>query len=90
MMTLLNLLEGFKDGQDILVRLKNGDEFNLYDFEIVDESIYDRNDLVMATIRHVVFSKFHYRNGTKLEFVLSDVLALTDPVTGVNYFETKK
>lgn len=86
-MALSDLLEGFQDGQDILVRLKNGDEFRLYDFEMVDESIYDRNDLVIATIRDVLASKFRYRNGTKLEFSLGDVLSLTDPVTGCRYFE---
>jgi hypothetical protein len=87
MMALLDLLEGFKDGQEIIVRLKNGDEFRLYDFEMVDESIYNRKDLVVATIREVVTSRFSYRNGTKLEFALGDVLALTDPVTGYRYFE---
>lgn len=86
-MALSDLLEGFKDGQDVLVRLKSGDEFRLYDFEMVDESIYGRNDLAIATIREVVASGFRYRNGTKLEFALGDVLTLTDPATGFCHFQ---
>jgi hypothetical protein len=87
MMALSELLEGFDDGQKVLVSLKNGDEFVLYDFEMVDESIYDRNDLVVASISDVTSSKCRYRNGTKLEFALGDIATLKDPITGNCYFK---
>jgi hypothetical protein len=86
MKALTVLLEGFEDGQRVLVRLNNGDEFVLYDFEMVDESIYDRDDLVVATISNVISSRFRYRNGTKLEFALGDITSLSDPNTGAYYF----
>lgn len=87
MMTISDLLEGFEDGQKVLVSLKNGDKLMLYDFEMVDESIYNRSDLVVATISDVISSKFRYRNGTKLEFAVGDIEELSDPVTGDCYFK---
>ncbi|HYQ70565.1 MAG TPA: hypothetical protein VET88_01410 [Gammaproteobacteria bacterium] len=86
MTDLPSLLEDFEDGQDILVNLKNGDEFLLYDFEMVDESIYGRKDLVMATIRRVIESKFRYRHGTKIELSIHDIVSLKDPVSEISYY----
>lgn len=86
MMALSDVLEGFKDGQNVLVRLKNGDEFILYDFEMVDESIYGRTDLVVANIREVLNSRFRYRKGTLLELAIGDIASLKDPTTGFSYF----
>ncbi len=87
MMKLSNLLENFKDGKDVLVRLESGDVFVLYDFEIVDESIYDRDDYVLSTMREVIRSEFNYRDGTKLEFTLGDIADLIDPITRVSYLK---
>jgi len=85
-MTLSDLLEKFEDGQNVLVSFENGDEFVLFDFEIVDESIYDRSDLALATISDVNCSKSRYTKGTKLEFALGDICELNDPVKRTCYF----
>ena len=81
MIDLTKLLENFEDGRDVLVCLSFGDEFILYDFEMVDESIYDRNDIVLATIRKVLMSKFKYRCETMIELDLTDIVSLSDPNT---------
>jgi len=86
MIDLPFVLESFKDGQGVLVSLIDGEEFTLYDFEMVDESIYDRTDLVMATIRRVVKSKFRYRNETKIELSIHDIKSLKDPDSGFFYY----
>ncbi len=90
MKSLAILLEDFEDGQKVKVRLVNGDEFILYDFEMVDETIYDRNDLVVATIGDVISSNFRYRRGTKLEFSLEQIACLSNPTTGSDYYEMEK
>lgn len=87
MMNLSAVLEGFNDGRDVLVGLKNGDSYILYDFEMVDESIYSRNDLVMASIRAVLHSDFRYRKETKIELLITDIVSLRHPVTGFSYFQ---
>ena len=86
MIALSALLESFQDGQDVLVQLKNGNVYLLHDFEMVDESIYDRNDVVMATIGEVISSSFPYRKGTLLELELDDIANVLDPITGTSHF----
>jgi hypothetical protein len=83
---LIEMLEGFADGQKVLVRLKGNEEFILYDFELVDESIYERSDLVMASISDVLNSQFKYKVGTKIEISVLDVISLNDPVTEDCFF----
>ncbi len=86
MITLANILENFEDGQDVRVHLSNGDEFILYDFEMVDESIYDREGIALANIRSVLKSKFKYRCETKIELSLKDIVNLSDPDTGYSFY----
>jgi len=83
---LSTILEDFKDGQEVLVSLKNNDEFILYDFEMIDESIYDRSDLVMASVKNVVKSKFIYREETKIEISIDDIVKLRDPDSGLSFY----
>ncbi|WP_221897512.1 hypothetical protein [Bathymodiolus japonicus methanotrophic gill symbiont] len=80
------MLEDFEDGQDVLVKLRNNDEYLLYDFEMVDESIYDCDDVVMATISSVIKSDFCYKNGTKIELSINDIVELKDPCNEFQYF----
>ena len=83
---LSTILEDFKDGQEVLVSLKNNDEFILYDFEMIDESIYDRSDLVMASVKNVVKSKFIYREETKIEISIDDIVKLRDQDSGLSFY----
>lgn len=82
-MTRVNaLLESIADGKNIRVQLSDGDVFILYDFEMVDESIYHRTDVVIATIRNVLASKYRFQEGTKLEIFINDIIRLDDPLSG--------
>jgi hypothetical protein len=87
MTMLIDLLEGFEDGQKVLISLKDNEKFVLYDFEMVDETIYNRSDLVIATISEVINSRFRYRNETILEFEIGDITELKDPISGDCYFK---
>ncbi len=85
---LIEMLEGYALGRKILVRLKGNEEFILYDFEWVDESIYDRSDLVTASISEVLKSKFKYKIDTMIEISVLDILSLSDPLTESFFYKT--
>jgi|GEM_PF-3907100 len=86
MKELISMLENLPLGERVLVRLKGNEEFILYDFEWVDESIYGRSDLVTASISKVLNSKHAYKIDTMIEISMSDVISLGDPVTGSLFY----
>ena len=89
MNVLMDVFKGFSDGERVLVKLESGDSFLLYDFEEVDGSVYDRDDVLIATIDSIVSSDFSYRVGTTLEFGLGSVEVLSDPA-GMNIYYMKR
>ena len=50
MKSLSGILEGIEDDLEVHVDFSNGDIFGLTNFEMVDESIYQRQDLCLADI----------------------------------------
>ena len=83
MKTLAEILEGIEDHRQTLVRLSNGDCFGLVDFEMVDESIYQRSDLCVGDIvSKVEVQRDVYEIGNKLEFSVEDVLEIEDVESG--------
>lgn len=83
MKSLPEILESIEDGSETLVKLANGNSFGLVDFEMVDECIYQRQDLCIADI----VSKIRvvndvYKIGSKLEFSVDDVVEVKNAVSG--------
>lgn len=73
------MLENIDDGREVIVKFINGDCFGLCDFEMVDESIYQRTDLCVADIvRKVNVSHDVYKVGNKLEFSVNDIIEIED------------
>ncbi len=67
MKSLPEILENIEDGLESLVELSNGDSFGLVDFELADESIYERQVLCVADIVSKIKVKNDvYKIGNKL------------------------
>jgi hypothetical protein len=80
---LPEILESIGDGLEMLVELSNGNVFGLADFEMVDESIYQRQDLCVADIVSIIHVKNDvYKIGNKLEFSVNDVVEVRNPTNG--------
>jgi hypothetical protein len=80
----MNILEqiliGVEDGKEYLITFSWGDCLGLLDFEMVDKSIYDREDLCVADVsRQIKCDKRFYTVGTAIEFSLYDVTNVLDP-----------
>lgn len=59
------------------VLFNNGDELELIGFDRVDESIYDRDDLVVATVvTQLKCDPKFFKPGTMIEFSLADVVSV--------------
>ena len=86
MIDLAELLENFADGKDVIVSMKSGEKYILCDFEMVDESMYDRADVCLAKISEVVNSKAIFTVGTKIEISILTICSLEDPKDGTCYF----
>ena len=83
MKSLPEIFEGIEDGLEMLVKFSNGNSFGLTDFEMVDESIYQRQDLCLADIVSKVRIKHDvYKIGNKLEFSVDDVVEVKNAVNG--------
>jgi len=80
--TSIQVLEELSIDQKVRVALDSGDEFILSGFERVDESIYDRGDLIVAGIDEVLVSKFRYKVGTLIELSLVDIAEVQDVQSG--------
>ena len=78
----LRILEDLSVDQKIQVMLDSGDHFILSGFEPVDETIYNRGDLVVAGIDEVVVSEFQYRVGTLIELAIGDIAEARDVQSG--------
>lgn len=80
---LADLLEGIPDNIEAIVRLEGGSYFGLSNFEMVDETIYDRDDLCVADIVSIIEAKPDvYKVGNKIEFSVDDVLEVKIVETG--------
>jgi len=88
MIGLGDLLESLDSGQKVELELTNGSKFVLYDFEMVDESIYDRADLVVATIDEVLISEFQYRVGAYIELAIGDIVLVDELLPKRRIFES--
>lgn len=83
MKKLPDILESMPDGRVALLTFKDGDCFGLSDFEMVDESIYERSDICLSNINSKIkVLNDVYSVGTKFEFSLNDVLKVEDAVSG--------
>ncbi len=77
MMLLSEILEGIEGGREVLVKLSDGNCFGLADFEMVDESIYERSDLCLCNIvSKIKVKRDVYKVGSKLEFSVDDVIEI--------------
>lgn len=86
---LAEMLESLDFAQRVEVVLCSGDQFVLSDFETVDESIYNRDDLIVAGIVEVRKSAFRYEVGTLIELALGDITWVKDCETGHMIFESR-
>ncbi len=83
MMQLSKTLEDISDDYEVYISLAYGDCFGLANFEMVDESIYERSDLCLSDIiSKIKVSNDVYRVGNKLEFSINDIIKITDPASG--------
>lgn len=83
MKPLFEILEGIEDNREALVRFSNGNCFGLADFEMVDESIYQRSDLCLCNIvSKIKVDRDVYKIGNKLEFSVDEVLEVEDAANG--------
>lgn len=90
MKPLAEILEGIEDGREVLVRFSNGNCFGLSDFEMVDESIYQRSDLCVGDIvSKVKVDRDVYKIGNKLEFSVDEVLEVEDVANGSILYRKK-
>ncbi len=78
-------LEDVADGVLVTIKLRGGEEFELTDCEIVDESIYGNSTTILANVvQKLKGDKRFHTPGTKLEFSAHDVstaiVAISDKV----------
>lgn len=82
MKNLERLLEETLDGKELVICFHNGDVLGLADFEMVDQSIYDRSDLCVANIVSPIRCKEHiFKAGGKIEFSLDEIVQIYDAAT---------
>ena len=71
---LISILENIPDNECVYVVFFSGMEIVLKNCENVDETIYDRTDLVIADVeKKVVGDKRFHTPGTKIEFSVNDI-----------------
>jgi hypothetical protein len=83
MKLLPEILQDVDDGLEVLVKFSNGNVFGLVNCEMVDECIYQRNDVCIADIRSKIkVSNDVYRIGSKLEFSVDDIIGVKSALSG--------
>ncbi len=82
-MDLKQVLENTEDDREFIVVFSYGDIFGLTNFEMVDESIYERSDLCVGDVVSIIkCPKKVYRVGNGLQFSIKNVIKVTDATTG--------
>ncbi len=83
MKLLEEILENSDDGEEYIISFYCGDQLGLMDFEMVDESIYERTDMCIAdVVSQKICDKKYYTVGTKIEFSLKDIVSVVSPKNG--------
>ena len=86
---LTTSLEEIADGELVWVLFKSGEEFELSDCEVVDESIYGNRTTLMANVvKKLAGDERFHKPGTKLEFSAQDIMAANIIATGKVLHET--
>ena len=71
---LIYILENIPDDECVYVIFSDGMEIVLKNFESVDETIYNRDDLIVADVeKKIVGDKRFHTPGTIIEFSINDV-----------------
>ena len=84
MKELSKILEDIEEEREVIVTFKDGECFGLNNFEMVDESIYNRSDLCDANIISIrSYEKGTLRVGNKMEFSIEEVVKVEDTTNGV-------
>lgn len=74
MKDIISILEAIPNGEIVHLIFNDGTEIEVSDCEKVDESIYDKSDLVLAdVIRKITGDKRFHTQGTKIEFQAQDI-----------------
>ena len=87
-MDLKQVLENAEDDREFIVVFPDGEVFGLTNFEMVDESIYERSDLCVGDV--VSIKKCNSKAlsvGNGLQFSIKDVIKVTDAITGDILYE---
>lgn len=80
---LATSLEEIAGGEVIRVLFKNGEEFELSNCEVVDESIYGNRSTLMAdVVKKVAGDERFHKPGTILEFSAQDIITAQIIATG--------
>ncbi len=71
---IISILEAIPDDVSAYLVFSDGKEMELSNFEMTDESIYNRSDLCCAdVIKQIVCDKRFFTPGTKMEFSVHDI-----------------
>ena len=74
MTTLRDILEKAEDNTEYVITFRSGNKLGLKDFESVDESIYEKDDLFVGwVVSQVKCDKRFFTPGTGFQFALNDV-----------------
>ena len=88
---LAELLEEIEDNQEVLIKFFDGECFGLSNFEMVDESIYQKSDICLADMESIIsVNKDVYKVGNKYEFSINEIIEVVDNVSGDVLFRKPK
>ena len=80
---LATSLEEIADGELVWIQFDSGEEFEILNCEVVDESIYgNRTTLIADVVKKLEGDERFHKPGTKLEFRVQDVTAANIIATG--------
>ena len=79
MKNIEEILKNIPDGKEVFTKFFDGNCFGLADFEMVDESIYQRTDVCMCDIITIICDDRNVlRAGNKIEFYINDIIQVKD------------
>ncbi|WP_339783708.1 hypothetical protein [uncultured Marinobacter sp.] len=85
---LATSLEEIADGEIVWVLFDSGEEFEISNCEVVDESIYGKRTILIAdVVKKLKGDERFHKPGTKLEFRAQDVTAASNITTGEVLYE---
>ena len=77
MIGLVKALENIRLGQETVIKFGNNNVLGLKDFERVDESIYQRSDLITAdVVSQIRCNRNFSKPGTSLQFSVNDIMEI--------------